>query len=269
MAMKGNKGKQQGRKGKQQQVNNDVDDKDLGRFAGSSDEDDELPVVEQTKNLPSPVDEVVQKADIVKEKEDSDSNEIEDDALPNSGFDEDDDASSVIDTIERDQHSASKMANVIGHILGGQDKRAKPTANVVLGKTTTPLQKLQQQEREKAKALKEKRQTTRERNLSALHIPLSIATSNNVATEGRLSVAKELEQERFHRRVATRGVVALFNAISQHQRSNTQVANVRMCVFAMSFFVPDVVPSSIQPFSLLLDRLVIISARSSSSCFQE
>jgi hypothetical protein len=54
--------------------------------------------------------------------------------------------------------------------------------------------------------------------LKSLHIPLSVATTNTVE-DGRLSVTNELEQERFHRRVATRGVVALFNAISQHQKS--------------------------------------------------
>merc|ERR1712146_169595 len=77
---------------------------------------------------------------------------------------------------------------------------------------------MQQEEKVKWKALKEKRQANRERNLSALHIPLSVATAS-VIKDGRHPVTRELQQERFHRRVATRGVVALFNAISNHQKS--------------------------------------------------
>ena len=59
--------------------------------------------------------------------------------------------------------------------------------------------------------------------------PLSVATTVNIVDSksdaikkdgnSKLSsITEELEQERLHRRVATRGVVALFNAISQHQK---------------------------------------------------
>eukprot|EP00536_Pseudo-nitzschia_multiseries_P018335 jgi/Psemu1/293447/fgenesh1_pg.2396_\ len=116
------------------------------------------------------------------------------------------------------------MANAMSKILGSQatslSKKSAHPPSVVLAKTVTPLQKLQKKEKEQQKAIKEKRRANRERNLTALHLPLSIATSNTVQPGGRLSVAKELEQERFHRRVATRGVVALFNAITQHQKIN-------------------------------------------------
>ena len=81
------------------------------------------------------------------------------------------------------------------------------------------FQILQRKEKEQQTAIKEKRQANRERNLTALHLPLSIATTNTIDSGG-LTMSKELEQERIHRRVATRGVVALFNAITQHQRSN-------------------------------------------------
>lgn len=111
------------------------------------------------------------------------------------------------------------MAGVMAKILG-TSTNASRTSSVVLAKTTTPLQRLQRKETEKLQAVKLKRQANRERNLAALHIPLSVATSINI-DEGRISITKELEQERFHRRVATRGVVALFNAISQHQNSAT------------------------------------------------
>jgi hypothetical protein len=262
MAKQGKKGKEQGRKRMKQQFIKDVDEEDLGRFAGSSDEESGSFAEVQSKTLVSrSVDEETPEAYIYKDMGVSGSREIEDEIIPNSAADEDedDDDASFIGSIEKGEDPAFKMANVMGQILSGQEKRRKnSTANVVLGKTVTSLQKLQQQEREKAKALKEKRQAHRERNLSALHIPLSIATSNNVATEGRLSVAKELEQERFHRRVATRGVVALFNAISQHQRSHTQVSGCTFC-FAMSFCDP-CSALLILPSSLVLDILATFEA---------
>ena len=116
------------------------------------------------------------------------------------------------------------MANAMSRILGTESKskteKSPPSSSVVLAKTVTPLQKLQQKEKEQQKAMKEKRKANRERNLTALHLPLSIATTNSIDSGGQSSVAKELEQERFHRRVATRGVVALFNAITQHQKNS-------------------------------------------------
>ena len=138
------------------------------------------------------------------------------------GNGDDDDLSSV----EGDEPDpASKMANAMGRILEigtkGKNKNVPLSSSVVLAKTVTPLQKLQQKEKDEQKAMKEKRKANRERNLTALHLPLSIATTSRIESGGKLSVAKELEQERFHRRVATRGVVALFNAITQHQKNNT------------------------------------------------
>jgi hypothetical protein len=70
------------------------------------------------------------------------------------------------------------------------------------------------------KVAREKRRSNRERNLTALHIPLSVATSRTTTENAGLGLVKELELERTHRRVATRGVVALFNAIAQHQQQN-------------------------------------------------
>ena len=116
---------------------------------------------------------------------------------------------------------SSKMSNAMLRILG----TSAPQQSVVLAKTKTPLQKMQQEEKEKAKALRERRKANREKSLMALHIPLSVATTNSIPGESQISVAKELENERLHRRVATRGVVALFNAISQHQKGAKEVSH--------------------------------------------
>jgi hypothetical protein len=122
---------------------------------------------------------------------------------------------------EFEDDPASKMANAMAKILG----TVAPQQSVILGKTKTPLQKMQQKEKEEEQQMKEKRKENRERNLAALHIPLSVATTNTIE-DGQLSVVQELEQERLHRRVATRGVVALFNAISQHQKGTREVSIV-------------------------------------------
>jgi hypothetical protein len=136
------------------------------------------------------------------------------------------DDESVSDEIElggRDDEDevmfASGMANAMSRILGTTSKAGN--ASVVLSKTTTPLQRMALKEKEHEKEVREKRRANKERNLTALHVPLSVATSsltNAAVSTG--SVGKELEQERAHRRVATRGVVALFNAIAQHQKKN-------------------------------------------------
>ncbi|KAG7374458.1 ribosomal RNA processing (Rrp15p) related protein [Nitzschia inconspicua] len=209
-----------GGKRKQKKIEDEVAKEGLDRFAGSSDEEGG-----EVMAPPAPVEEELHDADVEIDTEDEDEEENVSDSNEDKDpkkYDTNGDDSST-SSIEKEADPALKMANVMGRILGGDNKKKKaPTTSVVLGKTVTPLQKMQQEEKDRLKALKKKRQSNRERNLSAMHYPLSIATSSNVQTDGRLSVARELEQERFHRRVATRGVVALFNAISQHQRSNTQ-----------------------------------------------
>lgn len=112
----------------------------------------------------------------------------------------------------------TKMADAMSRILGARTKGG--TVPVVLSKTTTPLQRLAMKEKKREQKLRENRRTNRERNLSSLHTPLSVATSRDTSSTGPSSIAEELEMERTHRRVATRGVVALFNAISQHQKKN-------------------------------------------------
>lgn len=210
-------------------------EENLDRFAGSSDEEEEEPMAP-----PAPAVTTFDNNHDADEENDSDDGEEDDieelsprdeylhdkrsdrKTSDDDGDDDDDSDSSSIEGEEMDV--ATKMANAMSRILGTETtnskKKSVPTSSVVLAKTVTPLQKLQQKEKEQQKAIKEKRRTNRERNLTALHIPLSIATTNTIQLGGQLSVAKELEQERFHRRVATRGVVALFNAITQHQKTN-------------------------------------------------
>jgi Rrp15p len=112
---------------------------------------------------------------------------------------------------------SSGMANAMAKILAAASATALPTAAlavapVVLSKTKTPLQMQASKEKHVKKEQQETIRKHRETLLSALHVPMSVAT-----TAVTVSVTEELEQERAHRRVATRGVVALFNAIAQHQ----------------------------------------------------
>jgi hypothetical protein len=210
-----------------------VEDEDLDRFAGSSDEEDED--IEKTRDS-TEHDAGDEEEDLDKEEENlhasDDDDHPEEDEYPTDDNDKDEEDSDS--EPEEGLDSSAKMSNVMARILGTSTNSAA-TSSVVLAKTTTPLQRMQQKEKEEMKALKEKRQSNRERNLTALHIPLSVATTNTI-DDGRLSVSKELERERFHRRVATRGVVALFNAISKHQKS-TEVRLYRLLVINCRYSV--------------------------------
>ena len=181
----------------------DVDADDEGVASASESEGEEFPPMKQIAEEGE--DEEIEEADS--------ENEF---AKPGDGGGEEIDDADSENEFEDDP--ASKMANAMAKILG----TVAPQQSVILGKTKTPLQRMQQKEKEEEQQMKEKRQSNRERNLSALHIPLSVATTNTIE-DGQLSVTQELEQERLHRRVATRGVVALFNAISQHQKGTREV----------------------------------------------
>jgi hypothetical protein len=203
----------------------DVENEDLGRFAGSSDEEDERDVNDDDHDDDhddnnedddsSDQEETKEKEPVKKppsrSKPPKDGHEA--DADPGSS-DEDSDAE------EEKARGTAGMANAMARILGV----SKPTAgtqSVILSKTTTPLQRMAEKEKQEDKEVKEKRRANRERNLLALHVPLSVATTGTVvASDGARGnlLVQELEQERIHRRVATRGVVALFNAIAQHQK---------------------------------------------------
>jgi hypothetical protein len=135
---------------------------------------------------------------------------------------------------------ADAMSRILG-IAGDNDEGGKRTRankskpkttanNIVLSKTITPLQKRQQQEKQEEEALKNKQKQRRDRNLTAMHTPVStlalaMNTSKQDTTHQSYNIVHhELELERVHRRVATRGVVALFNAITQHQHQKKQQA---------------------------------------------
>jgi hypothetical protein len=118
------------------------------------------------------------------------------------------------DSEDEEHRAQGGMANAMARILGATT--VAQNQSVVLSKTKTPLQKQALQARQAEQELKEKRRVNLDKNLAALHRPLSVATSH--ALQGSSALVQELEQERAHRRVATRGVVALFNAIAQHQR---------------------------------------------------
>jgi len=125
--------------------------------------------------------------------------------------------------------ASTGMAAAMSRILGtGSDRKSTAAAldskkSPVLSKTKTPLQRQAEQEKKEEREMRERRRINREKHLQALHIPLSVATTRGVATVGAgTALSTELEQERLLRRVATRGVVALFNAISQHQREGRE-----------------------------------------------
>jgi hypothetical protein len=194
------------------------EDKDLGRFAGSSDEEehDEEPVDDDDDEMKE--DELVETAekDAGKPRKQRRSRKIQEDKErdvdASGGSDEDSDVE------EERMRGTAGMANAMARILGTADPSSTSTKSVVLSKTKTPLQKMAEQEKQQEQAMKEKRRTNRERNLAALHVPLSVATTSTTVNQSSNDLVKELEMERSHRRVATRGVVALFNAIAKHQK---------------------------------------------------
>ncbi len=126
------------------------------------------------------------------------------------------------------------MANAMNRILSAPIKSKAATTGgtpvaIVLSKTKTPLQIQAEKEKKVHETLKESRRVKRERQIKALHVPLTVATNsfaamNRSTNATSSSLTRELEMERMHRRVATRGIVALFNAISHHQVKPEQTA---------------------------------------------
>jgi hypothetical protein len=197
-----------------------IEKKDLVRFAGSSDEEEEDRQIDDKEH----------------NSEDEDGGNVTANSLIEEKNDDEaaSDEEELLEPEEAAESSSAKMANAMARILGTTTHKSGDSS-VVLSKTTTPLQRMQLQEKEQAKDLRDKRRTNRERALTSLHIPLSVATTNTIETGGQ-SVAKELEQERVHRRVATRGVVALFNAITQHQKATEVGHKVVTCLTDGSCF---------------------------------
>ena len=202
-----------------------LEEEDMDRFAGSSAEEDNADGFDDEDHDSDnhDDDDEEEEADeaVAMKSPDRGYEAPADDEDSSSGSDADkgnevDDGADSSDEEEDGGPKAAGMANAMARILGIANKGTMGTKPVVLSKTTTRIQKQAAQVREQEKELKEKRQHNRERELVALHIPLSVATSHHVANKSK-ALVKELEMERTHRRVATRGVVALFNAIAQHQ----------------------------------------------------
>lgn len=238
-------------KTKQQKKELEEQLKNIDRFAGSSEEeeeesDDDDEEEEEIKKTDETDEESVDSEDdyvnaepetetrmvVKKEKEDGATGDDEDSSNDEDDDDSDDDEDEYATignstSMENITSSSAGMANAMSRILGLSTSTTKSAKPVVLSKTITPLQKQQQLEAEQKKKTKLKRKERKERNLLAMHIPLSVATTSpllimnngNGELGNQQSVGKELESERMHRRVATRGVVALFNAISKHQQT--------------------------------------------------
>ncbi|KAL3790261.1 hypothetical protein ACHAWO_001336 [Cyclotella atomus] len=149
---------------------------------------------------------------------------------------QDDQMESGDDNFDRGDTKAAGMSNAMARILGGAallEPKKTTNTNVVLSKTTTPLQRLQQKIKSEDAALRQKRRDRRSENLSAMRLPLAptagmsadklkkqrknATQSENELAANAKDIAAEIESERTHRRIATRGVVALFNAISKHR----------------------------------------------------
>ena len=204
-------------------------DEGLDEFAGSSEEEEEEEAVkgvhvdeensEDDQSIPDindesddvktkddDDDEIVTKEDSEDEIEDSDNDEGKDSDDEIGGSDEEDGRA------PRATNKAEAMADIMSRILGTDSTKtastalasAKSTKSVVLSKTVTKLQRLRDSERERDLELKKRRRENRTNKLAAMYTPM-------------ITNANESISERAHRHIATKGVVALFNAIARHQ----------------------------------------------------
>lgn len=163
------------------------------------------------------------------EEEDEDSG-----AEQRNSEDEDEDEDFLVSTTETTK--AQNMARAIARILGesSSSNHDHTKQAVILSKTRTKLQKLQSEALEEKKALSLKRSERKQNNLSSMYIPPPIHSNSNsnkgypsaASSTKKVEVAQELQNDRTYRRIATRGVVALFNAIAQHQREQKQEVTV-------------------------------------------
>jgi hypothetical protein len=122
---------------------------------------------------------------------------------------------SILSTVPPNELTAVKGTKQAKHHLPVQH------TSVVLSRARTRLQRLFEDEKQdqiRKKSLKRLHPAEvgpHKRVLRAYHVPLSAATISSLPPS--ISVTDELNDERMFRRIATRGVVALFNAIEQHQ----------------------------------------------------
>lgn len=165
----------------------------------------------------------------------NDEEEEEDDSSRSAGEDNDDNSEhsnseddTLIPTTTAATTKAQNMARAMARLLGASSSADNEQDEVVvLSKTITKIQKLQLEARMEQSSLSLKQSERKQINLSSMYIPPPIRHNNKISSKAAAStnkalVAQEVQNDRIYRRIATRGVVALFNAISQHQREQQQ-----------------------------------------------
>ncbi|GMI05775.1 hypothetical protein TrRE_jg10104 [Triparma retinervis] len=135
-------------------------------------------------------------------------NDLDNDLDNEHGGDSDDDGDG--DDLNGKLKGGMGMAGAMSKILASagalsESSRMKGKESLVLAKTVTKHMKVITKEEREERAMKKKRAERRKKNLKVMYVPTK---------SGDPMV---IESERTLRRVATRGVVALFNAISTHQ----------------------------------------------------
>jgi len=232
---KANKAKRQ----KAEEEERKKNEQNLDRFAGSSDEEEEND--DDDSSASSSYEDEKPPKPIESDNDDDNENDTDPEKAPSASNDE---ASSDEDEYDGPATTATTntndaqtiisqsntpgpvgMAGAMSRILGlrapPSRQKKHPSSSVVLSKTTTPLQRLRTKEQRELQESRVKRREKRAWNLSAMHVPLGMGVGGVGGGEG---IGREVAMERIHRKVATRGVVALFNAISEHQREKTRRA---------------------------------------------
>ena len=192
----------------------------LDEFAGSSAEEEEVSLsdihhnLEDDEEVPEIVFDEPSDNDYDENEEDEDDAIDYDDAEESSDDGEDDDEAEdkSKSNNEEDTNKVDKavaMADVMSRILGNSSAVEDTKEPVVLSKTVTKLQRQQEKEHKEMVELRKRRRANQMEKLSAMHVP-TVMNLND-------------DDERSHRRVATRGVVALFNAIAKHQNDANRI----------------------------------------------
>jgi len=123
---------------------------------------------------------------------------------------------------------SNAMAKILGMNIPSEKKKNKqnPPKSAILSKTKTKLQKQQEMEKKALQTLRQKRKLRRAEHLTSLHIPVGNMVGAPIKSSStdshNISQWEEITSERSYRRIATRGVVALFNAISKHQQAQRE-----------------------------------------------
>jgi len=200
------------KRNRQKELKKKITEEDLDKFAGSSEEEEGFDYEKEGDNDEENGDE--QLGDSSGDEQLGDSSG--DEQLGNSsGDDVDEGASSessrdhekdVEDEIEIKKDEG--MANAMSRILHSHSNTVSNVNNPVLSKTVTSLQKSLKENRTKSRKNQRARKKRRDEALTVMHVPVVC---------GNEEVITDIENERKYKRIATRGVVALFNAISNHQ----------------------------------------------------